>query len=1171
MNPLRLLSVWLVVLAAALFFVPTDSPAMIPRGGVISGGGGTGDPAIAPVGQWVEWTGATAGALIAQYPASSNDQTGCNNYEGANPAACGQNKAGSVSLTASSILGTTLTVGGITGLTTGSTALNNGDVISDVGGNILPGTYVASGGPLTGAGTVTVSQSQTVASETMVTNAPALQATNLNTTVNVNLPSIFGNSGAIADPGQGCNLVWQPGGHAASQSNGLVSLCLADVENASGPANWSLQQSPWLLYPASWGLSGTPSYIGSTVGSTYQTFSGTDFINGQNTNGVAGPIVVHQYNFTNVAPNGWAGLAVDGGASGGRNGADNIGAGIFVDDADYSIHGPIYVAPATVGSVNFKGLSFGYAPRFSSTTAAGGSSAFGPDGALYAVAPDDAPGPILGKLSCPFDGYQNSCTSIAWSVAGNGSGSGCWPDLEPALVINDPGNAGAFLYMVYGSATGCTGGGSGTTGSGHLEILTNVGGTTAYHNLTISGTIPSWIGPCTSGFNCEFKLAYDYDDGTILISDGSWHLAALTLTYSGGIYSVSSQDLSSTLGSSPPDPTTTSCASGGAASNVSLFYMNRKSYHMAVMGFCGRMFERTISQACPTGSALSPSPDGTIISSPTTCPVYDASGNAWTVTSIEPVSPQFYYQRQANFQINENGSDSGLRGYQIEINQTGKVYVHQAGDRLASWFDATNFQLPGPTSSSTHINHAIGTTPSNSWQSLAAAEFSGSITSGQTITIQNQTGVQYWLGDYGSIGRNSSPTSLTINCQSGVAMYGGAGENGEIFGLHGSASNLTVSNCDAGFNNALANNGPNTSAWTQAGAQNLTLSGDYFHDSDMCLLAGGNNGTITVTNTIFEHCGGDTGSGAASHNIYLSYPVGLIDNTVANFSGSSSYCMKDVDGLPTGVTGFELKERISQINFQNGTVAEPSQHGYTGCRQSTAWDSSCGGQVTIGGTSNGQGATIELGPDIEAGPQALIRFMAEIGGFDCPVQNYTVSASSNTYNNSTGSTTFTFTGSIPSGSVSGLKVIVTAITGTNCSGLINSGGLSQPSPWTITSVGTNTITFTAPSGLGCSAITGGTVYIPTYYTNNALLIQGSDSSHLVNLINDSPDKTVTVAYLYGHTSTAYATVSCTVKNANVIGFPAGLGTNCTDGGGNHFYATRAAAGIAPYPFLPAPT
>lgn len=89
----------------------------------------------------------------------------------------------------------------------------------------------------------------------------------------------------------------------------------------------------------------------------------------------------------------------------------------------------------------------------------------------------------------------------------------------------------------------------------------------------------------------------------------------------------------------------------------------------------------------------------------------------------------------------------------------------------------------------------------------------------------------------------------------------------------------------------------------------------------------------------------------------------------------------------------------------------------------------------------------------------------------------------------------------------------------------------------------------------------------TGWTVSSLVVRGADSAHKCWIINDSGVSTVKVV-----ANAAGSSIALTVKNCNMVGIANGaFGNNVIDGGGNTFFANRAAAGLPAFPALPPPT
>ena len=275
----------------------------------VNGGGSVAsNPVVPAVAAWKKITAARQGDFLEIRQAAT-----CANYEGANEAACTNNTAGDASFTGS-ISGTTLTV---TAVSYGTIAV--GQVISATG--IAQATSItALGSGSGGTGTYTVDNSQTVSGETMASNAPALQARNIENTINcTSLTAIVPYSGPAIDPATGNVFYIQPGGHAACQGTGVMEFKLQDARNNGGTANWRLAVKAPRFLPLS---AGKPSWSNQSagIGDLWAT---------TNRDGQDMPIAVHEYDCSGVSPQGYVAYC---GLFGGPTGNDSPHSGYFLDE-----------------------------------------------------------------------------------------------------------------------------------------------------------------------------------------------------------------------------------------------------------------------------------------------------------------------------------------------------------------------------------------------------------------------------------------------------------------------------------------------------------------------------------------------------------------------------------------------------------------------------------------------------------------------------------------------------------------------------------------------------------------------------------------------------------------------------------------------------------------------
>lgn len=395
-------------------------------------------------------------------------------------------------------------------------------------------------------------------------------------------------------------------------------------------------------------------------------------------------------------------------------------------------------------------------------------------------------------------------------------------------------------------------------------------------------------------------------------------------------------------------------------------------------------------------------------------------------------------------------------------------------------------------------------------------------------------------------------TGLTINIDPGAIFNNFLESTGHgTFTLD--ASNQTI-------NGGTVSNSPRSSGTgafrVNSNAANPTFNGTTAHDCNAsCYLTGFNDGTVTLTN-VTAYNGGleNCTTGGQDHNIYVS-ASGYGDTTSASISGILSY---DETGGGTTVYpctpsfmdgGWTLKVRpgSSTITGATGFAYIGCQHTY--CEQNGVVDYPCSGNHTVSHVV------------LEAGPTVDNYYMVRVGE--------------------------EITATIVAASISGTTLTVTAVGG-NLNGLgpgVNISGAGITAGTQITadgtgSGGTGTYTVNNSQTVGSEAMTTDGFNCPHlgFYATNTLTI--SNVVLIWDSANGFGNEWIPLVCI-GKTdlssnacSTIQSGITVIVQNSDIVGNSTFstfgscsrgnicYGPSVVDGGGNHFYASRAAYATA---------
>lgn len=415
---------------------------------------------------------------------------------------------------------------------------------------------------------------------------------------------------------------------------------------------------------------------------------------------------------------------------------------------------------------------------------------------------------------------------------------------------------------------------------------------------------------------------------------------------------------------------------------------------------------------------------------------------------------------------------------------------------------------------------------------------------GQTLLMPSMPSGVYWWPNPGFI----NVDNLTFSSAAGVGILGiaiGAGSNvtisgGEFAWQQGQTNLPGISICRSGS--------------CGGNVFNPTLNGVRVHDNDDGVLAGGNNQTITVTNSQFYHnaimVNGSCSNNGLNHQFYTAVQNHSTDppepNTgVVTISGS-----KFVDAT---CQGDPLKIRLNSGTYTNGYAAGCA--GSSDCGQNWSHDIPCGGTHTI------THWVYERGPNTASlgGAYSLISFGEEwpaggvTGSWNCSPSSQTFTA-----NTTSGSPTIT---------VSSNTYIVPGVAISCASGLpTGNGNLLSVSTVVSTTVTLNGNATGNATGTSCKTTRNMVLSV-----SNAAFIDDGDSGNDAGIVHFS----YAIQCNGSHTScngsggtTGAETYSATISNSYVVAaaFPgcggSYLGPGVVDGGGNVCYANRAAAQTA---------
>lgn len=544
------------------------------------------------------------------------------------------------------------------------------------------------------------------------------------------------------------------------------------------------------------------------------------------------------------------------------------------------------------------------------------------------------------------------------------------------------------------------------------------------------------------------------------------------------------------------------------------------------------------------GCGGNPSPDGCAITGPTSVVATDLNGNTWQFDGA--LGPNYSLGSAplgvVSWGVTRNGTEVTTGWNQVQINNGHHAYVLEAnagGPGCYKWklFNngSGNFtQQVNPTSGALgniFTNSTAGTSFTDPQTMLAFAA------AGATLNYPPvPAGICGWDAP-GFMNQNG----LTINCAAGAAIYSGTLE---VIG-----NGQTIQNCELGFTQGPGN-APASAVNIHRGTQTPVFNNVFVHDSDDGILAGGVNGTLTVTNTVISHNSFYNGSGDCAgfgHNLYFAYSNGgntpPDDTGFVNISATSS---RDVR-----CQGDPYKLRVNGGSLTNFDAVACTGAFGTDCGSNWAVDMPCGGPYTV---SHG---VLERGPNnfpnTGSYSNSIVSYGEEWPGsisdpWNCP-PNITV----------TGSTTLN---SNQLSSVAGANLVNVV------NGAVVTGSGIPAGTKIVSGAGTATVTMSANATATATGVTltttrTMTLVMDTVTTVNDGTLGSGRPSFVVQCGPSQPS------------CTSLATPRLiTVKNSNIIlsgpsdplqctnGIASVVGPGVTDGGGNQCFQTRAAAATA---------
>lgn len=284
-----------------------------------------------------------------------------------------------------------------------------------------------------------------------------------------------------------------------------------------------------------------------------------------------------------------------------------------------------------------------------------------------------------------------------------------------------------------------------------------------------------------------------------------------------------------------------------------------------------------------------------------------------------------------------------------------------------------------------------------------------------------------------------------------------------------------------------------------------------------------------------------------------------------------------ITGSPTGTVQFELPYNpnvnpqflttmsgfmpigynSSGTNTTIATAINATQFTYT-------LGSSLGAVTTTGTFTIPGGVVLEIGPDVESLPTALIKYGDNIGSIegDCAfIAPATIT--SGTYNSGTGVTTVNFSSAVVSGALNNFGIIegITG-TGTQCNYL----GQVQQTLTTGNPSGQTSVTFTGAAGLDCPTITGGSMYFPGLYSSNVVTLQNCIAIDDSGATISSSSSGISVMDNIRTISGTYNISNCRVISPRAANLSQAIGS-LSDAGGNTLYYTRDQAYAAGMLFI----
>jgi len=566
------------------------------------------------------------------------------------------------------------------------------------------------------------------------------------------------------------------------------------------------------------------------------------------------------------------------------------------------------------------------------------------------------------------------------------------------------------------------------------------------------------------------------------------------------------------------------------------------------------------------GSTCPSSSDGSVISQGSKCSLTDNTGAVWTYNGGQSLLRNGVDQGQkSEFGLGNCAGGCASRSpfWALAIaepsNGGGHVWFNLwFGIALGQVISPVSPLSQNPSNPSTHLFKNITTNiPYSGMQGMVTAAHANDHLHSNTLPA----GLPAFFD--GGVFCNGTTCS---GDQNGVTLTCDPGEANTNYGLLGGkavmvidANNVTIDGCDAfhyrgGWGYGLDN-----------GFTGFTLKNSFASYDAHCILTGGYNGTITISNVTFDNCGDVSGPSGHYHNMYIGQERRRgYDATAVNIDHVTA---TNVQG-----SGHEMKIRVPFATVTNSILA-CTVGGQYGCRDGVPLDFPCGG------VSTATSLVIERGPNNDN--FQFVNFGTELtnGNADCGDLYGNAVAGRSTITGVFNEQGTQCSGSDPSPAGCGISVNAGVISWT-----ADWGALTQP----MLQDGTTVTSISGPDGngkytLGLSkaVLLTGQVRLSPAQPSQSLLLDK------IIFINDGPGDTFTykpISVVWNRDMQQSLTV--TVQNSIIVNNPNdtngrmvyahGLWNNTGKaviiGTGNLCYASRTAA-FGPghdFPYLPPP-